>query len=136
MLPLAIVGGVIGAVVSAIQGASWLSDQIGPSNATSAGGKGTPKAQADARNSPFEAALAAQVAGQTVPAGAGPAVVAANMPAVSAVMPPLTHGTDYDALARMKAGVVAYSHVGEHRANQAGAGKSPGVVGDAAVSRS
>jgi hypothetical protein len=135
MLPLAIVGGVIGAVVSAIQGASWLSDQIGPSNATSAGGKGTPKAQADARNSPFEAALAAQVAGQTVPASANP-VVAAGTPAVSAVMPPLTHGTDYDALARMKAGVVAYSHVGEHRANQAGAGKSPGAIGDAAVSRS
>jgi len=133
MLPLAIVGGVLGAVVSAIQGASWLSDQIGPSNATSAGGKGAPKAQADARNSPFEAALAAQVAGQTVPASANP-VVAATAPAT--VMAPPTHGTDYDALARMKAGVVAYSHVGEHRANQAGAGKSPGAVADAAVSRS
>jgi hypothetical protein len=130
-----VVGGIIGAVVSAIQGASWISDQVGPSNATSAGGKAAPKSSADAKASPFEAALAAQIAGQTVPASANP-VVAASTPALSAVMPPLTHGTDYDALARMKAGVVAYSHIGEHRANPTGTGSSPGAAGDAAVSRS
>lgn len=32
-----------------------------------------------------------------------------------ATVPPHQHDPDYDSLARMQAGVVAYNHVGEHR---------------------
>ena len=135
MLPLMVVGGVIGAVVSAIQGASWLSDQIGPSNAASAGGKGGVQAQADAKISPFETALAAQVAGQTLPASTAGAV-APSSPTLSAGILPVTHSTDYDALARMNAGIAAYSHVGTHHSNHTGAAKSPGSVRDDPVIRS
>jgi hypothetical protein len=113
MLPILVVGGVIGAVVSALQGASWISDQLGPSNAASAGGKGAPKSSAEAKTSPFETALAA-----------------------AASLLPATHGTDYNALARMKAGITAYSHVGEHRANHPGSTKQQGAEANGSISPS
>jgi hypothetical protein len=97
MFPLMIIGGVIGAVATAVKGGAWLSDQISATQSSaSVGGK----------PSPFEGALAAQAAGQTMPAGK------AALPPTALVQP--THGTDYDALARMNAGIVAYNHVGEH----------------------
>ena len=61
----------------------------------------------DAKATSFEAALAAQVAGQGLPTS--PPAPAAR---VVAATPP--HGTDYDALARMKAGLFAYGQVGPH----------------------
>ena len=152
MLPILVVGGVIGAVVSAIQGASWISDQVGPSNAASAGGKSAPKSSAEAKTSPFETALAAQAAGQTLPTTpatmtqaiaptAAPALANVAVPAIAstaaaASLLPATHGTDYDALARMKAGITAYSHVGEHRANHPGATKPKGTEAGGSVSPS
>ncbi|HET7883400.1 MAG TPA: hypothetical protein VFL55_21115 [Acetobacteraceae bacterium] len=113
MFPLLAIGGVIGAVVSAAKGASWLADQLDPTkNAASAGGKSETKPATDAKATSFEATLAAQVAGQTVPASApSPAAQVANVTAAQ-------HGTDYDALGRMKAGMFAYSHVGEHHGHQ------------------
>ena len=109
MFPLVAIGGVIGAVFSIAKGASWLSDQLDASKGpTSVGGKATAQAQIGGKASPFEAALAAQVAGQSVPPG--PTVA----PAPSNVLPS-PHGTDYDTLARTKAGIAAYSHIGAHR---------------------
>ncbi len=116
MLPLLVVGGIIGAVVSAVQGGSWLSDKVDASSSSaSVGGKASAKPATEAKASPFEAALAAQVAGQSVPVSA---------PAPASV--PVLHGPDQDALARMNAGMVAYNHIGEHRSHhpksQQGAG--------------
>jgi len=111
MLPLLVVVGVIGAVVSAVQGGSWLSDQI---DSSSNGGKASATPATEATASPFSAAIAAQVAGQTVPVSApAPANAPVSVPASASV--PVLHGPDQDALARMKAGMVAYNHVGEHR---------------------
>jgi hypothetical protein len=133
MFPLIAIGGAIGAVVSVIQGASWLSGQLDSSKSTtSVGGKPEAKPQAQALSSQFEAALAAQAAGQTLPAAAG--AVAAS-PASAAILP-AAHGTDYDTLARMKAGTVAYSHVGEHRSNRANDAKPTGAEDDRPVTRS
>lgn len=117
MLPLVAIGGVIGAIVSVAKGASWLSDQInGTKNSGSAGGKAGPTALSDAQASSFAATLAAQTAGQSVPASAP--VATASIPVV-----PHVNATDYSTLDRVKAGVVAYSHIGEHHGNQAGAVK-------------
>ena len=110
MLPLIAIAGVIGAVMSVAKGAGWVADQVDSTKGgASVGGKGGAKAQIDAKASPFAEALAAQVAGQSVPASAAVTPMAINMP-------PL-HGTDYDALARMKAGFTAYNHVGAHHDN-------------------
>ena len=110
MFPIAIVAGVIGAVVSGAQGASWLSDHIGSTkNTASAGGKSEPTSQTDAKStSPFEAALAAQVTGQSVPTSTPVTSTQSSLP-----VPPLR--TSYDTLARTTAGIAAYSQVGEHR---------------------
>jgi hypothetical protein len=122
MLPLLVVGGIIGAVVSAVQGGSWLSDKVDASNnSASVGGKASATPATDTKTSPFAAALAAQVAGQSMPAS--PAVAP-----VSSIVPPSQYGTDYDALARMNAGLVAYNHIGEHHGNHT---KQPPDVGGA-----
>jgi hypothetical protein len=134
MLPVLVVGGIIGAVVSAIQGYSWISDQIGPSNAASVGGKDAPKSSAEATASPFETTLAAQVAGQSVPATPDTVAAAVTSPDPSASLLPMTHGTDYDALARMQAGITAYSHIGEHRSNHPGSAKPQGTAADGSIS--
>ncbi len=109
MFPIVAIGGVIGAVFSVAKGASWLADQLDSSKSTaSVGGKGEAKpatSEAATKASPFEAALSAQVAGQTLPASPSAASV------------PVLHAPDYDASARIKAGVVAYNHIGEHRGN-------------------
>jgi hypothetical protein len=136
MLPLLVVGGVIGAVVSAIQGGSWLSDHLGAAgSAATAGGKGEVTPQTQARLSSFEAALAAQAAGQTLPTGTATAAPASG-PTTSAAIVSQTHGLDYDALARMKAGIMAYSHVGQHHGDHTGSAKPPGSADDEPVTRS
>lgn len=114
MFPIAIIAGVIGAVVSGAQGASWVSDHLDSSKAAaSAGGKSETTSQTDAKSSPrFEAALAAQVAGQSVPASKAVTSTQSSVP-VSQI------GTDYDTLERTKAGIAAYSQVGEHRNSHA-----------------
>jgi hypothetical protein len=127
MFPIAIIAGVIGAVVSTAQGASWVSNHLDSSKAAaSAGGKGEAKPQTDAKATSFDATLAAQVAGQGVPAS--PAAVAA----APSHLPPPQHATTYDTLARTQAGIVAYSHVGEHHGSHArpkpNAGDGQGVT--------
>jgi hypothetical protein len=115
MFPLVAIGGVIGAVFSIAKGASWLSDQLDSSKApASVGGKGAAKPAADAKSpSQFEAALEAQVTGQTVPASAASTAVTSTQSSV----PVSQLGTSYDTLARTKAGLGAYGHVGEHRSS-------------------
>jgi hypothetical protein len=114
MFPIAIIAGVIGAVVSTAQGASWMSNHLDSSKAAgSAGGKGEAKPQTDAKATSFDATLAAQFAGPSVPTS--PATVAA----APSHLPPPQHATTYDTLARTQAGIVAYSHVGEHRGSHA-----------------
>ena len=129
MLPLiAAVGGVIGTVISVAKGASWLADQLSATkNGGSAGGKSglTPLSAADTAS--FAATLAAHSAGQLPPAATGSV-------ATSAIMP-LSGGTDYDMLARMKAGTIAYSHIGEHHGNRAGAVSHPDADGSATVAQ-
>jgi hypothetical protein len=109
MFPLVAIGGVIGAAFSIAKGASWLSDQLDPaSQSGSVGGKSNAApasdATAGAKAPSFDAALAAQVAGQTLPA--------AQPVSASVTLPP--SGPDYDTAARIRPSVVAYSHVGEH----------------------
>ena len=129
MFPIAIVAGVIGAVVSGAQGASWLSDHIGSTkNTASVGGKSEPTSQTDAKSSPsFEAALAAQVTGQSVPTSTPVTSTQSSLP-----VPPLR--TSYDTLARTTAGIAAYSQVGEHRNGHAK--QSTGTSDDSPVTRS
>jgi hypothetical protein len=128
MLPFIAIGGAISAAATVIKGASWLADKLGSSKAaTSAAYK--------ARIAPFEAALAAQAAGQTVPVS-GTAATRAESPAASAMILPPSHGTDYDALARMNAGMLAYNRIGEHHGNRAGADNPTGAGGDRPIMRS
>jgi hypothetical protein len=125
MLPLIAIGGAIGAVVSAVQGASWLSGHVNASGtAASAGAKSGVTSQADAGPASFEAALAAKTAGQTVPGNATGAT-APNGVTPSTIAPPI-HGTDYDTIARMKAGFAAYGHIGERHGSHS---RSPGASG-------
>jgi hypothetical protein len=129
MFPIAIIAGVIGAVVSGAQGASWVSDHVGSSKDTaSVGGKSETTSQTDAKSSsPFEAALAAQVTGQSVPASKAVTPTQSSVP-VSQL------GTDYDTLERTKAGITAYSQVGEHRNSHAK--QSTGTSDAGSVTRS
>jgi hypothetical protein len=126
MLPLLVVGGVIGAVMSIAKGASWLSDQVdSATSSAAAGGKAAAPAVADTKTSAFETTLAAQAAGQPLPVNAGNAASAipasSTTPVSSSTMVPELHGSDYEQLARVRAGLFAYSHVGEHHdQNQVG----------------
>jgi hypothetical protein len=120
MLPLIAIGGVIGAIVSAAKGASWLSDQVnGSTKSASAGGKGGLTPLTEAQTSSFAATLAAQGAGQGVPSSA----LATAAPAPAPTMIPQLHATGYDTLARLQAGTVAYSQIGQHNSHHAGAVK-------------
>jgi hypothetical protein len=126
MFPLIAIGGVIGAVMSVAKGASWVSDQISDTGAASAGGKTGPTKLTEAQASAFAATLAAQSAGQTMPMStANPAP--ATMASVQAA------GPDENAAARAKAGVLAYSHIGEHHGHRAGAIKHPDSDGTSAT---
>lgn len=114
MLPLLAVGGVIGAIMSVAKGASWVSDQISGTKGTgSAGGKAGPTPLTDAQASAFATTLAAQTAGQSLP----PSTPVATPPNLV----PHVNGPDYSMLERMKAGVAAYTQIGEHYGNHAGA---------------
>jgi hypothetical protein len=126
MFPLIAIAGVISAVASAAKGASWLSDKVNPTGtAAASGGKTGVKPPTDAKVSPFEATLAAQAAGQTLP-GSSTGTVVATRPMTSPMVPPI-HGTDYDSLARMQAGLTAYGQIGQHHGNHAGSAKPPGA---------
>jgi len=118
MLPLLAVGGVIGAIMSIGKGASWLSGQINSSKGTgSAGGKAGPTPLTDAQASAFAATLAAQTAGQSLP----PSTSVATPPNLV----PQVNGTDYSMMERIRVGVAAYSQIGEHYGNHAGAISQP-----------
>ena len=122
MLPLLVVGGVISGIMSAVKGGSWLSDQINDSKGSaSVGGKGGLTPLTDTQASAFAATLAAQGAGQNLPASTPTVAASSTAPAASLI--PQVHAADYDTLARMKAGAVAYSHIGEHHGHHAGAVK-------------
>ena len=126
MFPLIAIGGVIGAVMSAAKGASWLSDQLSDTGAATAGGKSSPTKLTEAQASSFAATLAAQTAGQSMPISTTNAAPA-TMASVQAT------GPDENAAARAKAGVLAYSHIGEHHGHRAGAIKQPAGDASAAV---
>ena len=133
MFPIAVIGGVIGAVISAAEGASWLSRQIDTAKTSaSVGGKGDGKTDTSGSStsgenkvSQFEATLAAQVAGQNQPVTA--------TTSSSTVATTLT-GPSYDTVARMKAGLIAYAQVGDHRGNDSAT--ASGVNQDRAAARS
>jgi hypothetical protein len=134
MFPLIAIGGAISAVVSVIHGTSWLSGQLGHAkSADAAGPTASAKPQTNAMPSRFETALAAQATGQTLP---GSVIGGAAKSPAPPAMTPLIHGTDYDSLARMKAGMAAYSHIGEHHGNRAGATTPPGTDDDKPVTQS
>jgi|SRR5579863_3005642 len=124
MLPLLAIGGVIGAIMSVAKGASWLSDQISGAKGTgSAGGKSGPTPLTDAQASAFATTLAAQSAGQSLP----PSTPIATPPNLV----PQINGPDYSMLERIKAGVAAYTQIGEHYGNHAGAISHPDTNGGA-----
>jgi hypothetical protein len=129
MFPLIAIAGVISAVATVAKGASWISDHVGPANAAAAsGGKAAVKPPTDGKVSPFEATLAAQAAGQTLP-GSSTGSAAATSPMPSSMVPPI-HGTDYDTLARMRAGLAAYGQIGQHHSGHTEAAKPPGAADD------
>jgi hypothetical protein len=134
MFPLIAIGGAISAVVSVVHGTSWLSGKLGMAkSAAAAGPTATANPQTNALSSRFEAALAAQATGQTLPGSTiGGAAKSPTLPA----MTPLIHGTDYDSLARMNAGMAAYSQIGEHHGNRAGVTRAPGADDDKPVTQS
>jgi hypothetical protein len=118
MFPLVAIAGVVSAVATFAKGASWLAGKLDQAGEASDGGKAGAKPMTAAQAAQFDAVLSAQVAGQSVP-------VSASMPVN---MLPHQSGPDYDSLARMQAGIVAYNHVGEHRGNHP---NSPSRGGDA-----
>jgi hypothetical protein len=129
MLPLLAVGGVIGAIMSIGKGASWLSDQISGAKGTgSAGGKAGPTPLTGAQASAFATTLAAQTAGQTLP----PSTPVATPPNLV----PHVNAPDYSMLERMKAGIAAYTQIGEHYGNHAGAIGQPDTNGGATAASS
>jgi hypothetical protein len=133
MLPLLVIGGVIGAVASIAKGGSWLSSQVSDANGSaSAGGKGGLTPLTEAQMSSFSATLAAQAAGQGMPTS----TLATAAPAPASTMIPQLHGTDYDSLARLQAGTFAYSHIGEQHKHHAGEAKPQDADGSAAVAGS
>ena len=104
MFPIAAIGGVIGAAISIAKGVSWLSDQLETARSSaSAGGKVELPGMSEAKGAQFEAALAAQVAGQKQPL-ATPTVPEG---------PLLPRGPDYATADRIKAGVLAYGQIGD-----------------------
>ena len=119
MLPLLAVGGVIGAVMSIAKGASWLSDQFDSATSSASAGGKADAVPTDAKASSFETTLAAQAAGQAVPPGVSD-VASTTMtgPVASPTMMPALHGTDYEALARMRAGLFAYSHQNQNQSDK------------------
>jgi hypothetical protein len=134
VFPLIAIAGVVSAVVSVAQGTSWLSGKINPANAgATSGSKAAAKPPADAKVSPFEATLAAQAAGQTLP-GSRTGTVAAMSPMASSMVPPI-HGADYDSLARMKAGLAAYGQIGQHHGNHTGSAKPSGAEDDKSITQ-
>jgi hypothetical protein len=96
MFPILAIGTVIGAVASAIKGANWLNDHV-------------VSAKPDTQTKGFEAALAAESAGQVVPVIPSPPASQAVSGTVGVI--PETHGTDYQSLDRMRAGLAAYQDV-------------------------
>ena len=114
MFPLVAIGGAIGAVMSIAKGASWLAEQISDKGTASAGGKTGATSLTEAQASAFAATLAAQNAGQSVPVSTG-------NPATAIMASLQATGPDENAAARAKAGVLAYSHIGEHHGHRAGA---------------
>jgi hypothetical protein len=133
MLPLLVIGGVIGAITSIAKGGSWLSEQVsGSGGSASAGGKGGLGPLTEAQSSSFAATLAAQAAGQGMPSSA----LATAAPAPASSMIPQLHATDYDSLARLRAGTFAYSHIGEQDKRHAAAVKPQDAGGAAAVAGS
>jgi hypothetical protein len=125
MFPIVAIIGAISAAVSVYKGADWVAEKVASAHdAASADGKTNTASKTDTKASPFGQALAAQAAGQAVPAGQiGPSAGSAAPTVIQT-----THGTDYNALARIQAGVAAYDHIGEHRSTHA----SPVTVGDPA----
>lgn len=118
MFPIAIVGGIIGAVVSVAKAADWLSDKLDSAKgAGSVGGKPGPTKLTEAQASAFATTLAAQTAGQGLP----PSLPVSTAPTAI----PQLNGTDHAMLDRMKAGLMAYDHVGERHGNHAGAVGQP-----------
>jgi hypothetical protein len=134
MFPFVAIAGAISAAASVIKGASWIADQLDSSRTTSAGSKVGVKPQTEAKASSFEAALAAQAAGQTLPGGSTSAEAAKNSTPYAWVQP--TRGTDYDTLARMQAGLAAYGHIGERHGNDAGSARQSSADGRAPITRS
>jgi hypothetical protein len=130
MFPLIAIGGAISAVVSVVHGTSWLSGKLGMAkSAAAAGPTATANPQTNALSSRFEA----QATGQILPGSTiGGAAKSPTLPA----MTPLIHGTDYDSLARMNAGMAAYSQIGEHHGNRAGVTRAPGADDDKPVTQS
>ena len=110
MFPIIAIGTVIGAVASVIKGANWLTDHVSPTpdtNAAPADGK-----QADGPGAAFQAALAAQGAGQPLPAAS--VAASAAIPGAAVPVIPQTHGTDYQSLAQIRAGLAAYQAADLH----------------------
>jgi hypothetical protein len=138
MLPLLAIGGVIGALFSIGKGAHWVADQVTSSGEGSASADKSSATPQSAQAAAFSAALAAQGAGQTVPGAAGAAQASsAAVPAVasSSSIIGLPHGTDYDTLARVQAGIAAYGKVGDGHGARNGNDVTPPIMNGDSTAR-
>ncbi len=126
MVPILAIASVVSATAAVIKGAVWLADQISSDGkAGPVADKGAPKPGDAAASGPFQAALSAQMAGQTMPgAPTVPPVSGAPTAPGAPVSADATVATlqlsKDDVRARVQAGMTAYGRVGERHTEPTG----------------
>ena len=147
MFPILAIASVVSATAAVIKGAVWLADQMSNDDkAAPVAEKGAAKSGDAAASGPFQAALSAQMAGQTMPgAPTVPPVSGSPTTPSAAVSTDATVATlqlsKDDVRARVQAGMTAYGRVGERHAEPTGlsaarderpGGQAGGQAGDMA----
>lgn len=126
MFPILAIASAVSATAAVIKGAVWLADQLSSDGkAGQVAEKGVPKSGDAAVSGPFQAALSAQMAGQTMPGAptVSPVSVAPSPPG-AAVSADATVATlqlsKEDVRARVQAGMTAYGRVGDRQPEHRG----------------
>ena len=126
MVPILAIASVVSATAAVIKGAVWLADQMSSDGkAGPVADKGAPKPGDAAASGPFQAALSAQMAGQTMPGAptvppiSGAPTAPGAPVSTDATVATLQLSKD-DVRARVQAGMTAYGRVGERHAEPTG----------------
>ncbi len=126
MFPILAIASAVSATAAVIKGAVWLADQLSSDGkAGQIADKGAPKPGDAAVSGPFQAALSAQMAGQTMPGAptVPPVSLAPSSPgapvSAEATVATLQLSKD-DVRARVQAGMTAYGLVGDRQPDHRG----------------